>query len=135
MNTADKAKFNANVLSTARKPSYSGTETTSWASVNKSFGAYAKAYMKSTGATGDAPGSVKDAPAAMKEWIANKSLLGDASAETNRDLIFFPVVDPGTGKLNAGALRAVLSGRGAQANIPADAAKYRAVEIAGKHHQ
>lgn len=115
--------FSANVAATARRPTFDGTESTSWASVNKSFAAYAKAYLKSTGASGGAPGSVNDAPAGMKKWIAARTLLGEADAATNRDLIFFPVVNPGTGKLNEGALRAVLSGRGSQANIPASAVK------------
>jgi hypothetical protein len=44
-------------------------------------------------------------------------LLGDPAADNFRDLSFFPVVTP-RGKLSEGALRAVLGGRAAQANIP-----------------
>jgi len=58
----------------------------------------------------------------MKSWIASKSLLGEGGADTWDNLLFFPVVNPGTNKLNAGALRAVLGGRAAQAKIP-DSAK------------
>lgn len=118
-----------NILSKARRPTFDGTETVSWASVKKTFSAYAKAYLKSADSSDDAPSSVADAPAAMKRWIAARTLLGDAAADNERDLIFFPVVNPATGRLNAGALRAVLGGRGAQADIP-DAAKKSAQAMA-----
>ncbi len=104
-----------NAASTARRPSFSGTETSSWGDVDKSFGAYAKAH-----GSGDIT-DVKNAPAALKKWIASKTLLGDETASTTDDLIKFPVVNPGTGKLNKGALNAVLGGRGAQASISAEA--------------
>ncbi len=105
----------ANAASTARRPTFSGTETSSWGDVDKSFDAYAKAH-----GSGDIT-DVKNAPAALKKWIASKTLLGDETATTTDDLIKFPVVNPGTGKLNKGALNAVLGGRGAQASISAEA--------------
>lgn len=112
-----------NILSKARRPSYAGTETTAWGNVNKSFDAYRDGYYKHTGAhkPEEQVSSVANAPQAMKTWIAAKSLLGDSAAATFDDLLFFPVVNPGTNNLNRGALIAVTSGRGAQAKIPAAA--------------
>jgi hypothetical protein len=115
----------ANVRGTARTPEYDGTEDTSWAKVTKSFTAYRDGYYKHSGtkkpADSEIPKSVTDAPADMKKWIAGKSLLGDAGADNWGDLLFFPVVNPGNNKLNAGALRAVLGGRGSSADIPQNA--------------
>jgi hypothetical protein len=56
--------------------------------------------------------------AEQKATVAEHTLLGDAEAETWQELSYFPVVNPNTGNLNRGALMAVLSGRGSQANIP-----------------
>jgi len=112
------------ILSTARTPKYAGTETISWADVGKTIDDYVNGYFKHSNKTkpDDFVKRVADMPAEVKNWIASKSLLGDPQAEDGANLVFFPVVNPGTNKLNAGALRAVLSGRGAQADIP-DAAK------------
>lgn len=119
VNRGSSVKFN--IRSEARRPSYDGTEEISWEDVDKTFQGYRDGFYKHTGA--DRPDEpvnrVQDAPAQMKSWIASKSLLGDADAEDWRNLSFFPVVNPGTDKLNAGAVRAVLGGRAAQANIPA----------------
>lgn len=107
----------------ARNPSYDGTEVISWGGVSKSLDAYIKGYYKHTGASRpeDLTDTVAELPSTIKRWIASKSLLGDSGATVRRDLIFFPVVNPETNKLNEGALRAVLSGRGAQAEIPESA--------------
>ena len=110
-----------NILSTARTPSFQGTESTSWGNVTTSFSAYRDAYYRSHNRPDEVPSRVQDAPSALKSWVASKTLLGDGGADNERDLIFFPVVNPRSGKLNEGALRAVISGRGAQANIPATA--------------
>lgn len=122
-----------NIANRARTPSYNGTEKTSWGEVAKTFAAYREGYYKHNGGRpsdeSKIPGNVKDAPAAMKRWIASKTLLGDPAASDNRDLIFFPVVNPSTDKLNEGALRAVISGRGTQAHIP-EAAKSSAQNVA-----
>jgi hypothetical protein len=77
----------------------------------------------------DSPSTVDDAPASLRRAIAARTLLGKPGAETFGDLAFFPVVNPSTGKLNEGALRAVIGGRGSQADIP-DAAKESAQEMA-----
>lgn len=50
--------------------------------------------------------------------VASHFLIGDDSAANFGELTF-PVVNPKTGKLNEAALRAVIGGRGAQANISA----------------
>lgn len=64
-----------------------------------------------------------------KSKVASHYLIGSASAETFGDL-YFPVVNPTTGKLNERALRAVIGGRGAQLTaVPTetrDAARRRA---------
>lgn len=110
------------VRSTARTPTYNGTETTTWADVPKTIEVFVSAYYRERGGRPeDGPRRVRDLPSAAKRWIAGKTLLGDEGADTERDLLFFPVVNPRTGRLNAGALRAVLGGRGARAEIPAAA--------------
>lgn len=125
------------VRSSARKPSYNGIETTSWGNVSKSLGSYVRGYYKSYG--NDSPKrdvSIEKLPSAVKSWIASKTLLGDVSADNERELIFFPVVNPITNKLNAGALRAVLSGRGSQANISSsslDSARNKARVLLEEH--
>ena len=127
------------MLSEARTPSYQGTETLPWGSVDKSFGSYADAWARGTGrGTGKPPATIADANAACRAWIASKTLLGDAKADTAEDLIFFPVVNPNTNKLNAGALRAVMGGRGSQASIGSGAkasAKAKATALYKRHFQ
>ena len=113
------------MLSKARTPAYDGTEEISWGDVKKTVGDYVKGYYKFSGTNepDNIPTQVKDFPAAMKNWIASKTLLGDSNANNGRDLIFFPVVNPETDKLNYGALLAVKSGRGQSANIPENTLK------------
>lgn len=108
------------IRASARTPSFSGTESVSWVGIVTTFTAYRDAYYRKTGIDEpeDSPSRVRDAPAVMRRWIASKTLLGDGNAEEERDLLFFPVVNPGTDKLNEGALRAVIGGRGTQADIP-----------------
>src|SRR5215831_627167 len=112
------------VLSSARRPSYSGTESTAWSA--PSLGEAIKALG---GTSEQQTANVADLPASLKRQVAALSLLGDPAADNARDLLFFPVVNPRTGKLNEGALRAVISGRGSQANIP-EAAKTSAQNMA-----
>lgn len=108
---------------TARTPSYDGSEEISWSKVDKSLSNYIKNFYKSKGASPIG----KDVPAVdslseeAKEWVASKTLLGSASADTERDLMLFPVVNPSTNKINYGALNAVMSGRGSQAKISKEA--------------
>lgn len=97
----------ANVLSRARRPSFDGTETIPWADVSKTFAAYRDGYYRHTAAErpDEPPNRVQDAPQTMKDWIASKTLIGDSGADTESDLIAFPVVNPGTNQLNAGGVR------------------------------
>jgi len=119
-NWEDGCGIRANLMNLARTPTFDGYESISWAGVATTFAAYRDAYYAAHGGTPETVAStVAAAPAGMKTWIAAKTLLGDPAADNNRDLIFFPVVNPRTGRLNEGALRAVLGGRAAQANIPA----------------
>ncbi|MHA1809351.1 MAG: hypothetical protein ACTSYH_03460 [Candidatus Heimdallarchaeaceae archaeon] len=118
-------KLDKNIRTKARTPKYDGTETVSWAGVSKTFESYRDAYYEHTKVEkpDDVPSDVSDAPSEMKSWIASKTLLGDAQSDMAEDLIFFPVVNPKTNKLNEGALRAVISGRGAQADISEEVKK------------
>lgn len=110
-----------NLRSNARRPKFSGTENDSWEDVDKSFTAYAQGYLKSVGSDESPPGNVSDAPAKMKQWIASKTLLGNAKAENEDDLIFFPIVNPSTNKLNRSALTIVLKEQESDDEIPAEA--------------
>ena len=124
-----------NVLSSSRTPSYWGVEKTPWGSVSKSLAAFVRGYGKARGTSVEVT-DVAEASAAFKNWAASKSLLGEAGADNFRDLVFFPVVNPSTNKLNEGALRAVLGGRGAQARISAgalDSARAKARSLLKKH--
>lgn len=94
------------VRSTARTPDYSGTTSGDWSAPDLEDFGY---------------DSVEDMSADEREEVAETTLLGSADAETVDELIFFPVVEPQSNNLNENALRAVISGRGSQADIPADA--------------
>lgn len=111
-----------NAMSEARRPTFDGTSAGEWSA--PTLDDYLNAYP------GDKPEerNVAELPTEVKRWIARHSLLGHPQADNLRDLTLFPVV--GTdGKLYASALRAVLGGRGSQAQIP-DAAKESAQEVA-----
>ena len=99
-----------NARSQSRTPDYSGTTTSEWNAPTLSD--YKAAYDGEADFDG-----VTDAPSEFTTFVANHTLLGEATGETFDDVSFFPVVVPSSGSLNANALRAVLSGRGAQADI------------------
>lgn len=109
-----------NILKEARTPNYDGVEDVSWDTVKKEIGDYVDWYYTHSKKSKpeDLPRIVAKLPQEVKAWVASKSLLGDPKADTARDLLFFPVVNPRTNKLNNGALRAVISGRGTLADIP-----------------
>lgn len=107
------AEMITNQRSEARTPEYDGTETQSWGDVSKDLTAWADALDIDAS-------SVGEMTAEEKQTVAAHTLLGDAEADTWQELSYFPVVNPNTGNLNRGALMAVLSGRGAQADIPDD---------------
>jgi len=100
------------LLRSARRPTFTGTESVPWSS--PTFQTYTHALFSGA----HLPGSVADLTQTQKNQIAAHTLLGDPQGATFAELSFFPVVNPRTGKLNERALRAVISGRGAQANIP-----------------
>lgn len=68
-------------------------------------------------ADGDSVEAVDDLTQEGRDLIASHSLIGDPDAESFDQLSFFPAVDPDSGEIQEGALRAVISGRGAQADV------------------
>lgn len=96
----------ANLRSTARTPEYSGTTTGEWSA--PSLGDFGF-------------DSIEDMSDDEKADVAATSLLGDAGADNFRELLFFPVVEPSSRNLSERALRAVIGGRAAQADIPQEA--------------
>ena len=112
----------------ARTPTYQGTQDEAWST--PTLDDYLSEYA--TLPAPDAVDSVGDLSQDERSFIASKSLLGTPSGETLREVRFFPVVDPASDELNRRALGAVRSGRGEQADIPADAlasAQRRAGEL------
>jgi HK97 family phage prohead protease len=105
----------------ARTPQYDGTSSGEWD--RPALEDYISGYWKHH-PDADRPDEeiteVGDMPEDMKSWTASLTLLGNADAETFDELSFFPVVDPDTMELSENALLAVVSGRGAQADIAAD---------------
>lgn len=117
---ASKAKYKAlDLLSVPRNPDFKGTEEVSWEGVGKTLKDFIEGYFsyvkKEVPDNGE---NVKNLSPEAKKWIASKSLLGNSKAETSEDLIFFPVVNPKTNKLNSGALKAIMGSRGSAAKIP-----------------
>ncbi len=111
-----------NVRSSARTPSYEGTTSGEWSRPTLAdFGFDA--------------GSVDDLSRSERSQVASISLLGDPGADNFGDMTFFPVVEPRTKKLSERALRAVIGGRGAQADIPKQAkesARRKAYDLLNK---
>lgn len=94
---------------------YDGTESTSWSGPTLAdFGVGAK---------------WESCPAQDRAMVASHFLIGTGQAETFGDLKF-PVVNPRTGKLNENALRAVISGRGAQVQGVSDSERASARRMA-----
>lgn len=104
----------ADVKDTARTESqlnFDGTETINWDSaVDMTFEFYREAYYKHEGGKPeneeDIPSDVSEAPQSMLNWMANTSIMGKATADTFEYLVYFPVVNPDTLKLNRTALDA-----------------------------
>lgn len=105
----------------ARRPQFDGVTDSEWSAPNWEdyVAGYYKHHPDATRPDQEVQ-NVDDAPAAMKTWASSLSFLGNADAETFADLVFFPVVNPDTLNLNKNALIAVVSGRGAQADISDD---------------
>ena len=102
----------ANLLDQARTPEFDGTDASEWSKPTLSEFVEAWGY--------DDVETVGDLTTEQREAVASTTLLGDPEAETFDELVFFPVVDPRGRLLNENALDAVLSGRGAQADISDD---------------
>lgn len=100
-----------NLLDEARVPDFDGTTSSEWSGPNLGD------YVDAMGLDAETVGDLSDD---MAQAIAEKSLLGDAMADTFSELVFFPVVEPSTDELSESALEAVISGRGAQADISDD---------------
>ena len=113
--------------SRARTPDYGGTQDAEWST--PTLDEYLRGYDSLPDP--DDVDSVDDLSQDDRSLIARKSLLGTPSAETLREVRFFPVVDPATDELNRRALGAVRSGRGEQANITDDA-RASARRVAGR---
>lgn len=98
-----------NVLQQARTPEYSDTESSESAEgwERPSLQAYIQAaYNRRDGEQpDDLPSQVSDLPNDVKQWIAERSLLGDPDATTEEELISFPVVTPNN-VLSEAAVRA-----------------------------
>ena len=112
----DEDMFQVNVRSTARRPKFNGTESTTWSA--PSWGDIVRGYNRVADTDISQDIDVADAPQTLKRWAAGLSLLGDENANDLRNLVFFPVVNPANENLNERALRAVIGGRGSSASIP-----------------
>jgi len=84
---------------------FDGTENIKWGSADKDLKTFIKGYNKYKDKKIDIDTPVNFLSKEAKEWIAKKSLLGNADANTFEELIFFPVVNPITNKLNENALK------------------------------
>lgn len=93
----------ASVLTQARRPTFTGTETSTW--TKPAFADYVK-YLYD----GDEPPvSVAKCSVEMKRSIAAHTLLGDPDATNFTDLTSHAVVNPSNGYLNEKALRSFLN--------------------------
>lgn len=101
--------FATNLLDQARTPSFEGTSSSEWSAPSLSDIA--------SGFDWEDVSSVDDLSQEQRQQAAQLSLLGDSDADVFDELVFFPVVEPGSQNLNENALDAVLSGRGSQADI------------------
>ncbi len=111
------------ILSQARRPTFSGTETSSWSA--PSFSEYVRYLHEGK----DGPTSVSQCDSSLKRLISAHSLLGDPDGNNLSDLTFFPCVNPSNGKLNEKALRSIIGSRGSTADID-EKAKISAQDMA-----
>lgn len=90
-------------MSQARRPTYTGTESTRWTTPKLSD--YVKYLYEGKGG----PTTVANCSTELKNLIASHTLLGDPTSSNFQNLTTFPVVNPSTGKLNERALRVIIS--------------------------
>lgn len=106
-------KVGESMLNQVRTPNYSGTETSpSWGEIDglTTLNAWIDSYFEHSG---DAPEERDDLanewgelPQQARTWIANRSLLGDANADSWGEGLVLPVVNPNSDNLNLSGLRA-----------------------------
>jgi len=116
-----------NALAEARTPEFDGTVSESdledrdpheshafWG-----LGEYLEAYEDETGETfeGDPYSALASIPDGAREWIAERTLLGNADAASTENLLLFNVVSP-EGDLYETKLDGVLGQDGAEATLP-----------------
>ena len=97
---------------------YDGTEVKEWGGVNKNLQAFIRGFNRFTNNNIDEETEVGTLSKEAKEWISKKSILGSSEAETFEDLIYFPVVNPETNKLNKNALDSAKGSYLSTAKIP-----------------
>jgi hypothetical protein len=112
-------ELEVNVRSTARTPMYEGTTSGDWSAPTLTD--CISGYNSNENADVDADMDWEDLPSEARSWISSLSLLGAADADDFRNGLFFPVVEPSSLNLSENALDAVISGRGSQADISAEA--------------
>lgn len=102
-------------VSGIRTPNHDGTEDSDWDGVSADMKAFISGYYKFNpdAEQGDEPvSSVDEMSAAMKRWIATRTLRGDPKAQTWTELCSYPVVNPTTNKLNKGGILSAYNLRG-----------------------
>jgi hypothetical protein len=104
-------------LSQARRPTFTGTESSSWSVPTFSE------YIRYLNPGSDGPKSVSQCSSELKTRIANHSLLGDPSANSTSGLTTLPCVNPSNGKLNEKALLAIINGKNIPDDLPESALK------------
>ena len=116
------------VNTTARTPNYQGTSEGGWE--RPTFAKCMEAYYTHTGDTkpDSVPSDVSDAPQSAKNFISSLSLLGNADADSFRELLFGPCVEPESLALNRDALLSIVQLM-PRADIP-DSAKNSAIKKA-----
>lgn len=93
-------------LQKPRIPSFEGTETIPWSTVDKTFEKFLESYYKRHRIK--KPNvkieSFNDCDETIKQWISAHSILGNPKSDTFDTAVVLPVVNPETGKLNKNAL-------------------------------
>ncbi len=99
-----------NVLQEVRTPDYKGASNSDWSSIGTDFNDFYTAWNLSAE-------TWEELTPEERKRISATSLLGNSKADTFEEGLFFPVVEPSTGKLNKGALYSVIHNGGSQAGI------------------
>lgn len=120
-----------NARSTPRTPEFEGTETAdeqAWGPVDVSWQAFVDGYFRHN-PDAERPeepiDTVEEAPQALRNWAAAKSLNGEADATSFDNLMVLPVVNPGTNQLNEAGLIAAKSRAPQTEGVDAEATQTR----------